>query len=114
MPMMSSPLSMYVNCIRLMCLESNVFLKNLFYKTCKLFVTQTAVLASGMMDQLDQPGHYTLFAPTNRAFDKLSSGYVERIMGDKAVISGMLYMMHYDALLTRITLLRKGLFMYLW
>lgn len=79
-----------------------------------MFVTQTAALASGMMDQLDQPGHYTLFAPTNRAFDKLSSGYVERIMGDKAVISGMLYMMHYDALLRRITLLRKGLFMYLW
>lgn len=92
---------MYVYCIRLMCLESR-FQKSLklFCKTCQLFVTQTAAFASGLMDQLDQPGHYTLFAPTNNAFDKLSPDYVERIMGDKDVISGMLYMMHYITLLT--------------
>ncbi|XP_045896667.1 periostin-like isoform X1 [Micropterus dolomieu] len=45
-----------------------------------------AVLASGMMDKLDQSGHYTLFAPTNEAFNKLSPGHLERIMEDKAVI----------------------------
>lgn len=56
-----------------------------------MFVTQAAALASGMMDKLDQPGHYTLFAPTNEAFDRLGPGYLERIMGDKAVITGMLY-----------------------
>uniref|UniRef100_G3QBC6 Periostin n=1 Tax=Gasterosteus aculeatus aculeatus TaxID=481459 RepID=G3QBC6_GASAC len=49
----------------------------------------TVLMASGMMDKLDQPGHYTLFAPTNEAFDKLSPGYLERIMGDKAVIAAL-------------------------
>jgi len=48
-----------------------------------------AVLASGMMDKLDQPGQYTLFAPTNEAFDRLGSGYLEQIMGDKAVIQAL-------------------------
>ncbi|XP_070699344.1 periostin-like [Pempheris klunzingeri] len=48
-----------------------------------------AALASGMMDKLDQPGHYTLFAPTNEAFDRLNPGYLERIMGDKAVIAAL-------------------------
>lgn len=42
-----------------------------------------------MIDKLDQPGHYTLFAPTNEAFDRLSQTYMERIMGDKAVIAGI-------------------------
>ncbi|KAG7516168.1 periostin isoform X1 [Solea senegalensis] len=48
-----------------------------------------AALASGMMDKLDKPGQYTLFAPTNNAFDKLSPDYLERIMGDKAVIAAL-------------------------
>uniref|UniRef100_A0A3B4ULN4 Periostin n=1 Tax=Seriola dumerili TaxID=41447 RepID=A0A3B4ULN4_SERDU len=48
-----------------------------------------AALASGMMDKLDQPGHFTVFAPTNEAFDKLSPGYLERIMGDKAIIAAL-------------------------
>ncbi|KAG7224548.1 hypothetical protein INR49_011300 [Caranx melampygus] len=48
-----------------------------------------ALLASGMMDKLDQPGHFTLFAPTNEAFDKLSPGYLERIMNDKTVIAAL-------------------------
>ncbi|XP_051256908.1 periostin isoform X3 [Dicentrarchus labrax] len=46
-------------------------------------------LTSGLMDKLDQPGHYTLFAPTNKAFDRLGPGYLERIMGDKAVITAL-------------------------
>ncbi|XP_068600896.1 periostin-like isoform X2 [Brachionichthys hirsutus] len=48
-----------------------------------------AMLASGMMDKLDQPGHYTLFAPTNEAFNKLSPGYLKRIMEDKDVIAAL-------------------------
>uniref|UniRef100_A0A8C3G4F1 Periostin n=1 Tax=Cyclopterus lumpus TaxID=8103 RepID=A0A8C3G4F1_CYCLU len=51
--------------------------------------TFRVLLASDMMDKLDQPGHYTLFAPTDEAFDKLSPGYLERIMGDKAVIAAL-------------------------
>ncbi|XP_028277746.1 periostin isoform X2 [Parambassis ranga] len=49
----------------------------------------TAVIASGVMDKLDQPGQFTLFAPTNEAFEKLSPGYLERIMEDKAVIAAL-------------------------
>ncbi|XP_077361850.1 periostin-like isoform X2 [Festucalex cinctus] len=48
-----------------------------------------AALASGMMDKLDQPGHYTLFAPTNAAFDRLGPGYLERLMGDQDVIAAL-------------------------
>lgn len=58
----------------------------------KLLFNQAAALASGMMEKLDQPGHYTLFAPTNAAFDKLAPGHLERIMGDKAVIAGTSHM----------------------
>ncbi|XP_037604671.1 periostin-like isoform X5 [Sebastes umbrosus] len=50
---------------------------------------RSAVINAGMMDKLDQPGHYTLFAPTNEAFDKLSPDYMERIMGDKDVIAAL-------------------------
>lgn len=53
-------------------------------------VTQAAVVTSGMADKLQQPGHFTLFAPTNAAFSKLSPGYLERIMADKDVLAGML------------------------
>ena len=49
---------------------------------------QTVTMASGVMDKLGQPGHYTLFAPTNDAFDKLGPDFLERIMSDKAVIAG--------------------------
>lgn len=49
---------------------------------------QAAALASGMMDKLGRPGHYTLFAPTNEAFQNLSPGHLERMMGDKDVIAG--------------------------
>ncbi|XP_077403219.1 periostin-like isoform X2 [Vanacampus margaritifer] len=48
-----------------------------------------AALASGMMDKLDQPGRYTLFAPTNAAFDRLGPGYLERLMGDQDVIAAL-------------------------
>uniref|UniRef100_A0A8C4ZH43 Periostin n=1 Tax=Gadus morhua TaxID=8049 RepID=A0A8C4ZH43_GADMO len=39
--------------------------------------------------QLGEPGQYTLFAPTNRAFEKLGSGYLERIMGDQKIMSAL-------------------------
>lgn len=55
-----------------------------------LIFPQAAALASGMMDKLGRPGHYTLFAPTNDAFNNLSPGHLERMMVDKDVITGML------------------------
>lgn len=50
---------------------------------------QAAALASGIMDKLGRPGHYTLFAPTNEAFENLSPGHLERMMDEKDVIAGM-------------------------
>nr|XP_040037937.1 periostin-like [Gasterosteus aculeatus aculeatus] len=64
-------------------------IKEVLDVTDDLSAFTNVVMASGMMDKLDQPGHYTLFAPTNEAFDKLSPGYLERIMGDKAVIAAL-------------------------
>lgn len=44
--------------------------------------------AAGLMDMLGQPGHYTLFAPTNDAFSKLEGDVMERLMADKGVLQG--------------------------
>eukprot|EP00064_Thunnus_orientalis_P001374 superscaffoldBa00000093_g1377 len=64
-------------------------IKDVLDVTDDLSSFNAAVLASGMMDKLNQPGHYTLFAPTNEAFDRLGPGYLEQIMGDKAVIQAL-------------------------
>ncbi|KAG9348446.1 hypothetical protein JZ751_002181 [Albula glossodonta] len=50
----------------------------------------TVAAASGLLEKLGQPGHYTLFAPTNEAFDKLDSDLLERLMGDKGVLQALL------------------------
>uniref|UniRef100_A0A3P8XQE6 Periostin, osteoblast specific factor b n=1 Tax=Esox lucius TaxID=8010 RepID=A0A3P8XQE6_ESOLU len=46
--------------------------------------------ASGLLEKLGEPGHYTLFAPTNDAFDKLGPDVLQRLMGDKAVLQALL------------------------
>ncbi|KAM3869243.1 periostin-like [Diretmus argenteus] len=51
---------------------------------------KAAAMASGVMEKLTQPGHYTVFAPTDEAFGKLSPGYLERVMGDKAVVAALM------------------------
>uniref|UniRef100_A0A8D0A3V9 Periostin n=1 Tax=Sander lucioperca TaxID=283035 RepID=A0A8D0A3V9_SANLU len=50
-------------------------IKDVLDVTDELSSFKAAALASGLMDKLDQPGHYTLFAPTDEAFDKLSPDY---------------------------------------
>ncbi|XP_012693408.1 periostin, osteoblast specific factor b [Clupea harengus] len=50
----------------------------------------TAASASGLLDKLGEPGHYTMFAPTNDAFDKINSEILERIMGDKNALQALL------------------------
>ncbi|XP_076002329.1 periostin, osteoblast specific factor b [Genypterus blacodes] len=47
-------------------------------------------LASGLLDKLGEPGHYTLFAPTDEAFEKLGSDVLERIKGDKNALQALL------------------------
>ncbi|XP_015270287.1 PREDICTED: periostin isoform X1 [Gekko japonicus] len=51
---------------------------------------RAAAIASGVMDTLGQPGHYTLFAPTNEAFAKLPRGVLERIMSDKVASEALM------------------------
>ncbi|XP_060092750.1 periostin isoform X4 [Heteronotia binoei] len=51
---------------------------------------RAAAIASGVMDTLGQPGHYTLFAPTNDAFAKLPRGVLERIMSDKVASEALM------------------------
>ncbi|XP_040902595.1 periostin, osteoblast specific factor b isoform X5 [Toxotes jaculatrix] len=49
-------------------------------------IAQTA----GLLEKLGQPGHYTLFAPTNEAFDKLDSDLLERLQSDKTALKALL------------------------
>ncbi|XP_054858413.1 periostin isoform X6 [Eublepharis macularius] len=51
---------------------------------------RAAAIASGVMDTLGKPGHYTLFAPTNDAFAKLPRGVLERIMSDKVASEALM------------------------
>ncbi|XP_063060955.1 periostin, osteoblast specific factor b [Engraulis encrasicolus] len=50
----------------------------------------TTATASGLLDKLGEPGTYTLFAPTNEAFDKVNSDVLERIMGDKNALQALM------------------------
>ncbi|XP_014856499.1 PREDICTED: periostin-like isoform X2 [Poecilia mexicana] len=49
-------------------------------------VAQTA----GLLEKLGQPGFYTLFAPTNDAFDKIGGDTMERLLSDKDVLRALL------------------------
>ncbi|XP_048836120.1 periostin, osteoblast specific factor b isoform X2 [Brienomyrus brachyistius] len=50
----------------------------------------TAATASGLLDKLGEPGHFTLFAPTDEAFKKLDREVLERIMGNKGALQALL------------------------
>lgn len=43
---------------------------------------------SELLEKLGQPGHYTLFAPTNEAFEQLGIDVLERIQSDKQALKG--------------------------
>ncbi|XP_077579411.1 periostin, osteoblast specific factor b [Stigmatopora nigra] len=45
---------------------------------------------SGLLDKLSEDGHFTLFAPTNEAFDKLGGDVLERLQSDKQVLQALL------------------------
>uniref|UniRef100_A0A8C1M6H0 Periostin n=1 Tax=Cyprinus carpio TaxID=7962 RepID=A0A8C1M6H0_CYPCA len=48
-----------------------------------LSTLSTVAIASGLIEKLGQPGQFTLFAPTNDAFDKLDREVLDRLMEDK-------------------------------
>ncbi|XP_044058955.1 periostin, osteoblast specific factor b isoform X2 [Siniperca chuatsi] len=45
---------------------------------------------TGLLEKLGKPGHYTLFAPTNKAFESLGSEVLERLRSDKKVLEALL------------------------
>ncbi|KAM9729372.1 periostin isoform 2-T2 [Menidia menidia] len=67
----------------------NNTIKNILEDDDDLSSFSAAAIASGVMEKLDKPGHYTLFAPTNDAFDKINPDDLERLMDDKAVITAL-------------------------
>lgn len=51
-----------------------------------------AVKAAGLVETLSGPGPFTVFAPTNKAFDKLPKGTIETLVKpeNKATLTGIL------------------------
>lgn len=51
-----------------------------------------AVKAAGLVETLEGPGPFTVFAPTNEAFDKLPKGTVETLLKpeNKSMLTGIL------------------------
>ncbi|XP_028903806.1 periostin isoform X1 [Ornithorhynchus anatinus] len=51
---------------------------------------RAAAITSDTLEALGRDGHFTLFAPTNEAFEKLPRGVLERIMGDKVASEALM------------------------
>uniref|UniRef100_A0A3B4BKI5 Transforming growth factor-beta-induced protein ig-h3 n=1 Tax=Periophthalmus magnuspinnatus TaxID=409849 RepID=A0A3B4BKI5_9GOBI len=51
---------------------------------------RTAIAAAGLTAMLESGGHYTIFAPTNDAFEKIPPETLNRILGDPIALRDML------------------------
>lgn len=51
---------------------------------------RTAIAAAGLTAILETEGHYTVFAPTNEAFEKIPQETLNRILGDPVALRDML------------------------
>jgi uncharacterized surface protein with fasciclin (FAS1) repeats len=49
-----------------------------------------AVQAAGLVDTLKGPGPFTVFAPTDEAFQKLPAGTLDAVLADKAKLTAIL------------------------
>ena len=49
-----------------------------------------AATVAGLVDTLSAPGEFTVFAPTNDAFDALPEGALDGLLGDTEALSGVL------------------------
>lgn len=49
---------------------------------------ESANMESSLLERLSKPGHYTLFAPTNKAFEQMENGVLQRILSDNTVLQG--------------------------
>uniref|UniRef100_A0A4W3K2Z7 Periostin, osteoblast specific factor b n=1 Tax=Callorhinchus milii TaxID=7868 RepID=A0A4W3K2Z7_CALMI len=56
----------------------------------ELLSLRAATTASGVLAKLGKKGHYTLFAPTNAAFDKLPQDVLQRILSDPVALKALL------------------------
>lgn len=52
------------------------------------FLFQTAFAAAGLTTLLESEGQYTVFAPTNDAFEKIPRETLNRILGDPIALKG--------------------------
>jgi transforming growth factor-beta-induced protein len=50
----------------------------------------TAVKAAGLVDTLNSPGPFTVFAPTNAAFDQLPKGTLDALLKDPTALKNVL------------------------
>ncbi len=50
----------------------------------------TALKAADLVDTLNGTGTFTVFAPTNAAFEKLPAGALDKLVGDKAKLTSVL------------------------
>ncbi|XP_073718931.1 periostin, osteoblast specific factor b isoform X1 [Misgurnus anguillicaudatus] len=55
-----------------------------------LSTLSSVATASGLIEKLGQDGHFTLFAPTNDAFEKLDREVLDRLMEDKDSLQALL------------------------
>lgn len=53
-----------------------------------LSASQTAMAAAGLTTMLENEGQYTVFAPTNEAFEKIPQETLNRILGDPVALRG--------------------------
>uniref|UniRef100_A0A8C9VSU0 Periostin n=1 Tax=Scleropages formosus TaxID=113540 RepID=A0A8C9VSU0_SCLFO len=51
---------------------------------------QAVAVTSGLLEKLGEPGHFTLFAPTNDAFKKVDRDVLERLMDNKVVLQALM------------------------
>ncbi|XP_051542073.1 periostin-like isoform X2 [Myxocyprinus asiaticus] len=65
-------------------------IKDVIETNNELTSLSASAVASGLLDQLGKPGHYTLFAPTNEAFEKVDRDVLERLMSDKTILQALL------------------------
>uniref|UniRef100_A0A8C9QVI1 Periostin, osteoblast specific factor b n=2 Tax=Scleropages formosus TaxID=113540 RepID=A0A8C9QVI1_SCLFO len=54
---------------------------------------------AGLLEKLSERGHFTLFAPTNRAFDKLDREVLRRLKGNKDALRALLNFHLLDSML---------------
>lgn len=47
-----------------------------------------AIAAAGLTNILENEGQYTIFAPTNEAFEKIPEETLNRILGDPVALRG--------------------------